>query len=134
MLRLSIEAAHWLSLAPLAYLVLFRRGASTAFWLVALGFAVSFAADTIALLTGGSWIAVPWYMLVQWAFFLTALTTDDLDKIAPAVLVYVGLGTAFYLPMVARREDYDAFMAFWYPYQGTRLAAFALFVGAAWRT
>lgn len=52
--------------------------------------------------------------------------------VAP-VLVYFGLGTALYLGMVrhATPADYEAFMRFWWPYQGARLTAFGLFIRAA---
>jgi hypothetical protein len=49
------------------------------------------------------------------------------------MLVYCGFGTVFYLLMVARIDDYAAFMPWWAAYQASRLTAFGLFGRAAWR-
>lgn len=130
-----IEIAHWSALAPLAYLALFRRGAPTGYWLIAAAFACSFAGDSVAALTGGSWAAEPYYLSAQFALFGLALLTRSAWALFPAILTYAGLGTLLYLGMVryATPEQYGAFMRWWYPYQGTRLAAFGLFGWAAWR-
>lgn len=124
---------RWAALAPLAYLLVFRRTAPAAYWICALGFAVSFVADLIALGTRGSWLAVPWYQVFQFGLFALALGANGGRDMLLPVAAYVLLGTAFYLPMVKLRADYGAFMALWYPYQATRLASFGLFVRAAWR-
>lgn len=49
-----IELAHWSALAPILFLLAFRRDAGAAYWLVALAFAVSWFADFGAVLLGGS--------------------------------------------------------------------------------
>lgn len=127
-----IEVAHWSALIPLAVLVL-RRDVPAAFWLVAVGFACSFAADTAADISGGSWAFVPYYLTVQYALFAVALTQQGARKVTPALVVYCGIGALLYRGMVARIEDVEAFMSWWYPYQGVRLASFGLFVWAARR-
>jgi hypothetical protein len=131
----SIELAHWSAIVPLAFLALFRRGAVAAHWLVALGFACSFAADTVAEATGGSWVAVPYYLIVQYGLFALAMFAEGSRAMVPPVLAYVVVGGVLYLGMMryATQEQYEPFMRWWFPYQGVRLASFGLFMGAAWR-
>jgi hypothetical protein len=142
-LGVAVEIAHWSAVVPLAFVAAFRRGALAAFWLVAMGFVVSFVADTIAMALGGSWVLVPWYLIAQYTLFAAAMFTEGARQVLPSVLVYVLVGGAIYLGMVQHRplvagqptpEEYDAFMRWWLPYQGVRLASFGLFVRAAWRT
>lgn len=168
MTAFAIEVGHYGALVPLAYLALFRRRAPLAYWLVAFGFAVSFAADALSHALGGSWLPNHYYPVLQfglfaWAFagaFLAsvfagvgavlavALPGPDVlvrtigsllvlvwsrgHALAPTVVAYAGVGTVLYLLMVRDMEP-EAFMRFWWPYQTCRLAAFGLFVRAAWR-
>lgn len=134
--RSMIEVAHWSALAPLAYLALRGRGAPTAYWLVAGAFACSFVGDTAALLMGGSWAAEPYYLAAQYALFLLAVFSDGAARVIAPIVLYVGVGTLLYFGMVRYNtpEQYEAFMRWWYPYQGTRLASFGLFGWVAWRT
>jgi hypothetical protein len=132
-----IELAHWSAIVPLAILALFRRGAPAAYWLVALGFACSFVADSVASLTAGSWSLSPYYLAAQFGLFAVAFFFDGARQMVSPVVVYVAVGSFFYLGMMQHREGpapYTAFMSWWLPYQGVRLASFGLFVRAAWRT
>ena len=135
MLTFAVEVAHWSALVPLAVLAVFRRQAGAGYWLLAVAFACSFAADTITVLAGGERIAGPYYQLAQFALFAWAMTTEDMPTVLPSVLVYAGPGTLLYLAMMRYAEppQYERFMLWWVPYQATRCVAFALFVAAAWR-
>jgi hypothetical protein len=137
MMHVVSHVAWWGALVPLALLVLFKRDARLPYWLVASAFAVSAVADSIAALTSGSWIAVPWYQFVQWSFFLLAVTAGVDRKLLASIVCYAGVGTVFYLGMIQHRDDpapYTAFVRWWVPYQTSRLASFGLFGWATWRT
>ena len=62
----------WVALAPLVGLIAFRRGAPPAYWLVALGFSVSFFADAGNILLGGSWVLTYIYPALQFGLFALA--------------------------------------------------------------
>lgn len=81
---------YWLALAPLLYLIGFRRGAPARYWLVALGFAASWFADAGAAMLGGSWALS--YVLpgVQLGLFAWAL---GYWLAMPAMLVALGAET-----------------------------------------
>ena len=131
-----IEVAHWSALAPLAFMAVFRRGAGVGYWLCALAFLTSFAADTLAWIYGGTWAFVPYYRVAQYGLFGAALLTPDARALLPALAMYAGLGTLLYFGMEPHRNDpepYTVFMRWWYPYQSVRLASFGLFGWAAWR-
>jgi len=67
-----MEALHYAALAPLFFLLAFRRDAGVTYWLVALGFAVSFFADFGAWLLGGSQALTYIYPAVQFGLFAWA--------------------------------------------------------------
>lgn len=167
MTDIAIEVAHYASLAPLL-LILWRPRRDLSYWLVALAFATSHIADTVAEWSGGSWSVTRFYVPVQLALFALAFTRrrDLVGAVFLAVAVmsfagtgpdmivrgvgslvvlwlakdhalswsifaYLGVGTVLYLGMVAQIDDVPVFMRWWYPYQGARLAAVALFIRAA---
>ena len=71
------------------------------------------------------------YMTVAGSLAVLVLARNT--DLAWTLLTYCGLGTALYLMMIARLDDYAAFMPWWYAYQAARLTAFALFGRAVWR-
>jgi hypothetical protein len=158
------EAAHWLALAPVAALarrrtkdatyVLVALAFGTAFvhesWAqlnggswegVALWMLAQFALLILAF--GGFALALA-YVVASWGLWLAGpeviailgtaavLGLSVRHELAWVMLVYCGLGTLAYLAMAA--EWQGAFMPWWYAYQTARLAAFALFARAAWRS
>lgn len=68
-----IEVAHWSALAPLVFLLLFRREAPVRYWLVALGFSVSVFADFGALLLDHSPVLYYVFPVLQFGLFAWAL-------------------------------------------------------------
>lgn len=64
-----IEVAHYSALVPLLALLLFKRDAPATYWLVALGFSVSWFADSAADLLGGSMVVTRYYPAVQLGLF-----------------------------------------------------------------
>lgn len=67
------EVAHYGALAPVLFLLIFRREASIRYWLIALGFSVSWFADLATAALEGSWAVGYAYPPLQlglfgWAF------------------------------------------------------------------
>ena len=130
-----LVALWYAALAPLVFLIAFRRSAPVAFWIAALAFSVSWFADTVDYVDNHSWAATTYYPWVQYPLFILAALRGR--EVWPAVGLYAGLGTLLYLGMIGHRSDpapYTSFFRWWWPYQGTRLASFGLFGYAAWRT
>jgi hypothetical protein len=67
------ELAHQLGLVPLIAMLLIGRGLPRAYWLVALAFAVSWVADSIAAMTGGRWDAMYFWLPAQFALVFAAV-------------------------------------------------------------
>lgn len=70
---LAIDTAHWMALAPLLYLIAFRRDAHPIYWMAAWGFAASWFVDTVAEVTDGSWIATQYLPAFQLGAFGSAM-------------------------------------------------------------
>ena len=148
---------HWSALVPLL-LVLVRYDLPEPYKLVAVAFAVSWLADTVAFFTGMSWAVTQFYPGPQFALMTYALGSVLWPAVlfslsllppydGPDLLVH-GVGALAVLrlargPLAASVRTYGlatllylvlavAFVyPIWYIYQGVRVVAFALFVKAA---
>jgi hypothetical protein len=97
-----IELAHYSALAPLAFLLAFRRDVRAAYWIVSIAFAVSFFADTVAAFMGGSWAPTSVYPVVQfglvalafggyvWGLVVAAAVLLTVTDVPPALPYAVG--------------------------------------------
>jgi hypothetical protein len=121
---------HAAALLPLLVLAAQRfrgRTPGRAAWMLALGFFVSFVADEANYRT--TWDAVVGNVYPVPQFTLMGAAAAERHSFIPVVLFYVLGATVLYAAWV--RTGYD--MRWWYGYQATRLAAFGLFVRAAWK-
>ena len=91
----EFEVAHQIGLLPILFLVAFGRNLPARYWLIGIGWSVSWLGDSIAHFTGGSWWA--WYCLlpVQIWFMLAAFVALPpnrmLSAVALALLVPVSM-------------------------------------------
>lgn len=88
-----IEVAHYSALVPLLALVLFKRDAPAPYWLVALGFSVSWFADSAAVYMEGMTVT-RYYPAVQLGLFGMAFRAYWLAPVLIVLAVLVGAPTA----------------------------------------
>lgn len=81
-----IELAHYAPLTPLAWWIARHRRRGT-YLLVACGLAVSWVADSVTLLLGGSWALGPWLPVVQLGLIAGAFGGWGLTVLLPYVAV-----------------------------------------------
>jgi hypothetical protein len=137
------EIAHVSGLLPLLGLLALRRDAPPAYWLVALGFSVSFFADSVTVLLGGSWALTYVYPALQlgvfgWAFGsrglvwallgLTAAQIVFTPLAGPEMIVTVA-GSAAVLWLAQTHRLFASMVA--YCFAGTAL--YLLLVLEVWR-
>lgn len=157
MIPFAIEAAHWIALLPLLFLMLFKRDAGPVYWMAAWGFAASWFADTVADVTGGSWIATQYLPAFQLGAFGTAMGANLLFPLglillsfwADPVLVTL-LGSSVVLWYSMNHKFHRSMLAYtgfgsvmllgfvaapsvpaWLGYQGCRALGIGFFIKAA---
>lgn len=75
-----------------------------------------------------------WVMALTGVLLFVGLAVKERrNPLAMPLAVYAVLGGLVYLGLAMRWRDYAAFLPWWYAYQASRLAAFALFGRAVWR-
>lgn len=153
-----MQVAHWSALVPFVALLLVRprKRKPWGYWLIAVGFAVSFAAEVVSLRLVDPWGVTAWYPGVQLAFIgyglgsafacafallLLALPISEsaLITFASAGVMWAGRNHELRYVLFAYCLVGTAFfllfaadriMPWWYGYQASRLVAYGLFI---WR-
>lgn len=83
--------AHFSALVPVAW-VHATQVRGSAYYLVAYGFFVSFAADVLVWTLGGSWAVLQWYPVVQFSLFAAAFGAWGIVLLLPWIALLQAWG------------------------------------------